>query len=205
MSEFTDGLLFLHENHKMAEQAAHELGQPYFIKQLNDKWSALFVEKMDINDWLVEHSNEFPMLYFQHPSDHGWGYRVFRDGKLVARLFVKYELSFFLWLELAEARYPHVRDVIGELDGATSNMLYDEVNNSETYRQEVAAQYASPNVEQFLAFGISESDVSYLRKVLTPEWYHERMFEQVQEFMRVLGITDMSWMSYRYLSRREEQ
>ena len=96
MSEFTAAVLY---RPRYAAQVAHAPGIDDFVKEddeLNAHWRYLLlrdpflVEPPQI-EWLFQLSQTVPLLYYYHAEDHGWGYRIFKDGTEVARLDVDYE------------------------------------------------------------------------------------------------------------------
>jgi hypothetical protein len=210
MSEFTDGILFLAKHTDVVQVAAQELNQPYIVRKLNEKWASLFPEdsnivKPELANWLHKHSYTVPFLYFQHAEDHGWGYNIFKNGQEVASLDINYELDFHIWLDLAEQRYPGI-DVIGSLDDAIAEALRREVANSEAYIRAVQDQFKHKNLIQLASFDIPKQSITDLDILITPERYlSDYGFDQVEEFKETIGITEMSWLSYRYLSRGNEE
>lgn len=212
MSEFTGGILIQAKDSPHVEQAAASIGQPYLLRDLNAHWLALFPEHMNIRQgtlwqWMCDTSHAFPMLHFEHSGNDGWEYYLMHRGGWVAHAAISYGIDFNMWIHLAEARFPNCRDVIGDIMGCherVTERLYREVRRSQTYRDRVTAQYTSAHPETFAALGVPEAGIARLREILTPEWYHAHMLGQIIEFKQVLGIVEMEWMSYRYLTKHEK-
>ena len=209
MSEFSDGVLFLKKHTDMARSALQSLNKPYRLKEINQQWSAVFVEeanpKVDpLRGWMIEQSSSFPILFFEHPEDHGWGYRVFYDGEETASLFVSYELSYSMYIDVVQNRFPDVDPHIG-IEQKKARAIREAVITSDAYRQRAAAQFRNRNVEQFSHFEFSDEVLRELEQVVTIDWYldKDKQLQQVQEFKRLTNIREVSWMSYRYITRDE--
>lgn len=213
MSEFTDGLLVLKEHAPLAQAALADLEPSHIFKDLNDKWSAMFIDSVNMQynpddptrSWALRHSSEFPMLYFQHAEDHGWEYRLFHHGQEKASLVVDYEISEGLAIDLAEQLYPGIDfyDFGGDLSFEKREALYKQVTDSDDYIQRVAAQYANLHLDEFVVFGLSNDDIDQLNQILSTEQYETSTdnVSQVEAFQNILGINEISWMSFDYLSR----
>jgi hypothetical protein len=207
MSEFTDGILFLNKDMEKAEQAANALSQPHLIRKLNEKWGVLLVEHFDIRkpgpaNWLRKASQDFPMMYFDNAEDHGWGYNIFHEGREVASLYVNYELWWHMWLDLARKRYPNVDvmdSILHETDPAIM-AIRDEVLNSRGYFLASAEQFKNLGLEQFAVFDIPTDTIARLEETLKVEHYlqFKHHGDQVEAFKRLLGIVQMTWVSYHY-------
>lgn len=207
MSEFTDGVLFLRKYIDKAQDALQSLGQPHRIGELNQQWAAIFVEnanpKVDpLRSWMIEQSSSFPLLFFEHGEDHGWGYRIFNEGQEKASLFVDYELSYNIYIDYVEREYPGIDPHVG-LERDKARAIQESIIASDAFKQRVQSQYRNANIEQFTHFEIDEEVLQELRSILTVEWYLDSMFRQVAEFKRLLNIREMSWISYRYLTMDE--
>jgi hypothetical protein len=155
-----------------------------------------------LEGWILNASKAFPILYFENATDHGWSYHIFSNGADSASLRVSYELAYFMWLEIAELRYPGI-DVHGELDHPTSQAIYDEVLASDAYQQRAQAQYKRVRVDRFAVFDFDSAVTEKLRALLTVDWYldFERVLRQVEEFKAILNLREMDWISYRYMAR----
>jgi hypothetical protein len=207
MSEFTDGLLILKTHLLSAQLSLTDLQHPYIVKNLNERWSVVVFESANPEDepvhaWILKTSHDMPLLYFQHGEDHGWGYKIYAAGDQKASFDVDYGIAEWMTQELAEKHHPGV-DMYGDLSAEAIEGFYAQVHASDDYSQRIAAQYAAPGLEHFALFGLSPEAITELRDILRPQRYEGRVegFSQVEAFQKVLGIEEMSWMSYHYLSR----
>ncbi len=55
---------------------------------------------------LLKISCKAPVIYFLNAEDHGWGYKVMQDEKIIAGLDINYELDHQFFLDIAEQKYP---------------------------------------------------------------------------------------------------
>jgi hypothetical protein len=209
MSEFTDGVLFLKSRSPEIETAAKELHKPYLIHEVNQKWGGVFVEEFSVTEpairrWLLTTSKQAPLFYFQHPADMGWGYNLLRDGNEVASLWVSYDLSWNMAADLAQTRYPTIRNAHVNLPSDVFSGLLDEVKNSEEYIDAINQQYETKNLSEFGIFDISPATITELDDVLSSKWYQNDKFEQVEFFKTKIDIKEMSWISYSYLLRDQK-
>lgn len=204
MSEFTEGILFLSENAPVIEQHAHVF-QPFLIHQLNDYWIGLFREYSNffqLKEELKQLSIKSPLLYFQHPADHGWGYNVFVESQEVASLHVSYELDFQMMMDIIEARYSDDPVPFWVENEEIGRQIRAKVEASEAYHQAVARQYENRNVQAFRVFGFDNTTIKGLEEVVTATYFLDKQMEQVKAFQRLIKIEEMSWMSYKYLSQK---
>lgn len=211
MSEFTDGLLIRKPHAFFAQVALTDLMHPYIYKVLNDHWIVIVFEDSNpqhepVHSWILRHSQEFPMLYFYHGSDDGWGYRLFHAGKQSAGFEVDYNISYYMAYELADQIYPGV-GYDGGLSSETLQALYQKVESSEEYKKLVTAQYTNPGVEGFSVFGFPEETIIHLHNILRSELYRVPLYEptQVDLFLKELDLEEMSWVSYHYLKLDQEE
>lgn len=207
MSEFTNCILFLKHDIEKVKSASASLTQPFFIRELNEKWGAIFIKGDVLNsehfEWLKETSTRCALLCFQSAEDHGWGYQLFKDGVMTARVDVSYELEFNMALDLGEQRFPAYADnIVEELVVERPEIfgkLMDEVKTSTQYCEALAQQYSYKNLQAFAVFGISDEVIAELDKIVSVEQY-EALHEPVMQFKKLLGIPEMEWKTYRYLS-----
>jgi len=144
------------------------------------------------------------MLFFADGEDHGWEYRLFRDGAKVATVSVNYEMDFGMILDLAEKRYPEINDPIHDL-GNRWGELRNEVENSQQYKRRQEQQFANANVHEFHVFGFDDITIRRLEEILKLEWYKDHYRKQVDEFKKTVNIVDMSWTSYHYAMKDDEE
>lgn len=207
MSEFTDGVLVLRSAVSPLYPSLADLPHPYIVKHLNERWSVITFEDSNpthepVQSWLLGASRHTPLLAFHNAEDHGWGYSLFHGGEAKATLDVNYHIAEGLMLELAEKTHPGV-DVYGELSFDEIERLNAQVQASEAYKQEIANQYTHPGAEHFAVFGLSADEIAQLRDLLQASRYEGREdgYQQVDAFQHLLGIEEMSWISYHYLSQ----
>jgi len=210
MSEFTAGVLFLKPSLERVEKAMQGFSLPFIVRPLNNQWGALFIEGDNyeyppIQPKLVEISRDVPLLYFENPEDSGWGYAVYTNGTQAASLSVSYDLDWNMTLDLAEQRYPN-EDYYVEEFGETWQELTNEVLASSDYRDEVAQQFRNRNLPVLQIFGIDTNAVNALEKAISVETAldPELLFTQAEFFIEALNITEMSWMSYHYLTMGDD-
>ena len=211
MSEFTAGVLFLKPNLKDVEQRMQGFPLRLTVRALNDKWGALFVdgdnyEYPPVKPKLQELSWQIPLLFFQDPEDHGWGYSVYSGGVEIASLWVSYDLTWNLTLDLAKQRYPEVKDYYVQEFWDRWAVLKSEILASSEYHNLAVQQYAKQNLQALQVFGLDAKAIKTLAEATSPDTYfdHETLHMQSQIFKEVLGINEMSWMSYYYLQKRDD-
>ena len=117
----------------------------------------------------------------------------------MASVWVSYELSYNMALDLAEIRYPTIPDIHVNLESDIFDSLLDEVHTSEEYLDAINQQYMNKNVAEFAIFDIPSEAISDLEEIVSAKLYLADMLEQVQLFKAQLDINEMDWMSYRYL------
>lgn len=97
--------------------------------------------------------------------------------------------------------------------------LHGEVRESEAYKDAVRAFYDNANIAAFSAFHIPPETLQELAHVVSFDWvaasldgtptpFYERsqdLYHQVDEFKRLLGISEMLWLSYRYIQSDENR
>ena len=110
-----------------------------------------------------------------------------------------------MWMELAEQRFPGI-DIVQHETEPEITAIRDEVLNSRAYLEAAAEQFNYLNLQQFKLFGTSPNAIAELEKVLTVENYlnPQYLIRQVEEFKRLVGISEMEWVSYRYATKDEE-
>lgn len=216
MSEFTTGLLFLSKHKFKINERLTDKGMPFIIQSLNERWSGLFIEddwleKASTVDLMLELSKEVPLLNFQDAEDHGWGYRIFADGRELARFDDDYYFDHGLVIELAEQRYPDQGDIqlflYEQPEGQQAfSSLMDEVHQSKEYHDALAKSFETRNVEAFAYFDIDPVKIAVLERLISVEGLKsEPPREEVGIFKETLGISRMSWMSYHYLRKRQNE
>jgi hypothetical protein len=93
-----------------------------------------------------------------------------------------------------------------ELNDTIAENLRREVTGSEAYKSAVEDQFKHKHLHELANFGIPNQTITDLDNLITSDRYLTDLeFDQVEEFKEALGITEMSWLSYRYLSRGNEE
>ena len=205
MSEFTNGVLFRNRDIEFVKT----LTLHHRIHRLNRQWSAILIPDF-ANTYepavsaLKQLSNECPLLDFQHAGDHGWAYRIYDSGQIVAWIEVNYELSFNMKVALADERYPNEPDMIifWNQHPEIPEALQKEVEESEEYKQLVHQMVEHKNVEAFAVFEIDPVVIQQLDELLTAKRYFENMTEPVETFKQLMGFPEMTWISYHYLENQ---
>jgi len=219
MSEFTNGLLFLKLNLETAKQITEEsIGQvyDYIIHDVNNKWSVVLVENFGIDmstprfqKWLMEMSDEFPILFFDHAEDHGWSHRLINTSSITSSVDVRYELEWSLVYDLLEKRHPELAGDPGRLfDAEDLPPLYAQVRKSTEYDIAIANMYKDYHPQAFTVFGITTRQVKHLDDSISIEAFkasYKSMKQQVDKFREILDLEEVSWMSYRYLKNELDE
>lgn len=217
MSEFTEGILFTNPHEALVQAAAQALGKPYIIHRLNDQWSGLFVdfhytEREQEHAFLSVLSMKCPVMRFQNAEDHGWGYKIYHEGKVVASVEVEYELKAGFALDIAEARNPEIDGLFALMEESELlATILEEVEQSHEYHKRRAAQFQYKNTAAFKLFQMSDTIIEELEQVLVPAnagdlWSSENevwdLHDQVERFKELVNIREMEWMRYRYLKNQ---
>jgi hypothetical protein len=211
MSEFTDGILCISRDDNLLRKVAQDMPSGHLFHKLNDKWTTLLPDRQiakttEISDWLQKASQQMPLLDFYHGEDHGWGYRLFQSGVLVASLAVDYDIDWNMKVEIFEKRHPGVNFYTNLSTNEVpqdTEPTFEEIHALDDYQEKVAQQYKYKNISEFSVFDIEPSALEQLDKFLTPDTYIQSMFAQVTHFKRLLGFIEMSWMSYLYLTQTD--
>jgi hypothetical protein len=167
-------------------------GSTYKLMQLNDHWSVALAPDFES---LSEASVAAPILYFQHAGDHGWAYAIDYQGETLAEMEISFEASFYLAVEQWEQAYPD-KDPYDDETGAFAQMV-ESAEASDAYREIQTQEVANANVEQFRLFGLDDGAITELGRLLAPDWQGSP-FDRVAQFKELLGIPEMSWVSYEY-------
>lgn len=161
---------------------------PFVIRPLNEKWSVLIIEEISTDEsskarlekWVLETSQNCPILHFYNADVYGWGYEIFVGGRNVASVNVDYE-------------------------GLYVARRIDE-KNQESHAELFASraeQYKNKNLGEFSAFDIEPTILDRLDRILTADRYLGRdIWEQVEEFKKHLEISEMTFIDY-YTEIRE--
>lgn len=179
MSQFTAGTLFLNRDREAILTALAETSLPHMVKELNQAWSVFLTP----DEWhflpdtqaAVRHISETaPLLHFSNAEDHGWSFRLLHGGRERAAFSEHHP-----WDPLRDL-------LVGE----------DEPHSLPT----------PPSAEELIYFRLLDlppETVDHLAALLAgaPDCIDQSPGGRVEAFKRLLGIADMEWISYRYLSR----
>lgn len=207
MSEFSDAV-FVHTGHTaLALESVKVYPYRYEWRRLTDRWLAIFLEYPDYDLtraelWMKQVSAQFPVMFFQNASDHGWAYQIFSAGQVIAEVQVSYELSWHMWVDLMEVRHPEMEFPYNEIGQDEVDRMYAEIEASEAFRIRVEEQYRGAAPDTFRLFGFSDEQIQIVRAALDIAWYLDpaRRHEQVYAFAKSVELDSFDWMSFRYLS-----
>ena len=212
MSEFSSGFLILKKNGKKEETLLKSIKTEIILKDLNNKWAVFFIEsetfmELEKVDKILDISKKIPVIYFFNAEDHGWGYNIFHEGKEIAKSEIVYCMANQIAMSLAQERYPGTNIVTTFITGDSIKdeweNIFNEAHSSEIFKEAVYNQFRNKNVKEFQLFGISTEKIEQLDELLCAEKFlsdPDYEFEMVDEFKRILGIEEFSWMSYSYLA-----
>ncbi|UQZ86325.1 hypothetical protein SK3146_05618 [Paenibacillus konkukensis] len=197
MSEFTAGTLFRTSDFA-DETFGATLTDKDRIEILNDTWSVILMEDEYLGDSatvekLAGLSRKKPLLYFYNAEDHGWGFKVFDDGRITSSLDVSYDLEYSYFCKLAEERYPG--EIPHALPKELTDEMFEEVKRLPEFLKETEEQYAGVRPEAFQRF---EIDIEELRDLFSEEYRHHLEFihDLVYEFKTIMGFKEMRWVNY---------
>lgn len=212
MSDFTEAVLVPARYQDEALQAM-EAEYPYRCewRRINDRWLAIFPDYPDydlapVELWARLASMQFPVMLYQRAEDHGWAYEIFSAAKLVAKVEVSYELTWQMWVDMMEAKYPHLQMPYDEVEKDEVERMYAAIEASEVFKQRAAAQFRLASPEVFALFGFDDAQITHIRSALDVGWYLDpaRRLEQVNAFAKAAELSDIVWMRFRYLNNDED-
>jgi|GEM_PF-5015355 len=188
----------------------------YLIHQVNNKWSALLIEDsvlnfgyMTIRNWLENTAKIVPLLVFNYGEDHGWTYSLLVDGVIVSQVNINYEIEWYFAYSFLEAKYPHLAGDVYELfETEDIPSLYENIRKSTEYVQAVEKMYSDHHPEQFLVFDMSDEQINQLSDEISVGKFNESfesMQQQVNKFKKILQLEEVTWMSYRYFKKDQEE
>jgi hypothetical protein len=191
VSEFTSG--FLMERIHMGKVAKYAQSRSV-MKELNHKW-IVYLTEGDNDAGIMDMSHEYPVMYFDHEEDHGWGYRIYDHGKIIASLRINYELEEGLLWEMAQERYPE-GDLIEIVYNQAGDELREEIKNN--FDELILQSFAEANIGSFAVFGFTHEQLETLNATLTPSEVRSgsNIFQIVNTFKSVLQLEEMSWINY---------
>jgi hypothetical protein len=213
MSEFTDGFLFRYEYVEQVSSYMQSKLLPFFARDLNSKWSALFIDDQGLilkstQDIMMQLSGKAPFMRYIFAEDHGWGYRIYARGQEQANFYEDYGLLHKVALEIAEQRLPHIEDIQYFIYADQQGQeifaeILSEAKQTEDYKDILSKQFVSKNVQAFANFGASSEVIEELDTLLAYENIDDaERYKLHTRFNKLLEITGMEWLSYDYLSRK---
>lgn len=194
MSEFTSGFLIEAGNESSISKYARSKS---VTKKINSKWIAYLTEG-DNDAGIIEMSFEFPILFFEHAEDHGWGYHIYRNGNIAASLRIDYEVEEGLLWSLIQERYPEdnpIEVLYSHNDGNLGEELREEVRNN--LADLTKRTFDKANFESFSDFGIEDEIIKQLQAYFQPPILtSNNLHESVNVFKQLVMINEMSWVRY---------
>lgn len=189
----------------------------YLLHQINEKWSAFLIEDYvlsfsyaTIRQWLYDSSKTLPLMVFDHGEDHGWTYSLLNNGAIVSQVNLNYELDWHLAYDFLEVKYPEnagdpkaLFDMVDDVPA-----LYKQLRKSTEYQQAVEEMYKNHHPDKFSVFDISDEQINRLKVEISADKFKESfesMRQQIDTFLESLQLEEVSWMSYRYMKRDQEE
>lgn len=207
MSEFTAGILFRAVRTAAVEAAVRQYPQPYKVRPLNYRWSALFLADESLKEpasqaLVQELSQAVPLLQFINAEDHGWGYAIWHQGGERSSFTFSYDTLYDAAREIAEARGIGVH-----LWSDEGRPYWPEILAAAKGTPEFLSQFEHADVEAFGLFDLPAADLTDLAAVVTPGFADlpDSPWGRVDGFRRALGIEEMAWKSYHYLELEEAE
>lgn len=199
MSEFTSCNLILAEDRKFVENSLYD---DSIIKSLDYKWSIyltkdFYMEGEAIPKHILQISERCPIFYFFNYSDHFWGYRVLHKSMEIAKFRISYEFDEELIFEYAKERYPD-KDIMDLYEEGIYDELKKEINDNNLLEKELRNIFDSSNIEMFKLFKLSDLQINSLKNIISFEYFSklDNKWNLVEEFKKVLGISEISYISY---------
>jgi hypothetical protein len=199
MSEFTAGSLVLNQHRKAIEDF-----NPIFIKPLNDKWSVFFTESTKVSDAypedILQMTASVPILYFYNFEDHGWGFTILYQSRVVSAFHYSYEDDEIELLNYVQERFPE-QDAV-ELLYINSDSddfrvrIVEEFDKAYSKEDKVKKLIMSLDVDAFALFNIDSSGLDKLRDVFCMESLVslQNHFTLVDNFKAIVDIQEMCWI-----------
>jgi hypothetical protein len=195
MSEFTFG--FLVRNTELNEQFVKKLANTPLMRPLNSDWLVLNYEDWGIHQSILTLSKSTPVLLFHNAEDHGWGFEIFQNGEGISKLDISYEMEEEFILKEFEKRYPDMEDYFEFMYmNPEGQEIYAKLKEEMDISEKVEEQFASCDINAFKLLSVDENQIKELYTILTPGHLLslEDIFELVEEFKRILGMEEMSWI-----------
>ncbi len=217
MSEFTTGILYPRKYEPKVLQALPKANQPFFHKNVNSEWNAFFLEDeciefADTLQFLLTLSSHYvPLLWFHDAEDSGWGFRLFDGGCEVTSATISYSLDIEIADFIFGKRHPEVCHPDGLAENSELRQEYEDileqVVRSDYYKQEVGKGVSRFRPQCFGRF-VSHKQIQQLRSLfdlyllteIDEDTGGSMLYDSVDLFKEILGIEEMVWVNYEYLS-----
>jgi hypothetical protein len=172
MSEFTSGSLVLNKHRKAIEDF-----NPIFIKPLNDKWSVFFTEGTEVSDTypedIIKMTTSVPILYFYNFEDHGWGFTILYQSRVVSAFDYSYEEDQIELQNYVQERFPEEEAVellyMNPDSDDFSFKILKEFYKEHSKGDKVKKLIMSLDVDAFALFNIDSGGLHKLRDVFCIE------------------------------------
>ncbi len=203
MSEFTYGNI-ASVQHKNRLQ--HVFPKGTAVCQLNEEWIAFFTDQdseMGSSSYMINISNECPVLYFYNLEDHCWGYEIWNRGDRKSFLHIPYEMETELLFKIAGERYPEIDHIVAflyeEQEGQRiAEEIREQLRDHAFYEAAVSQLFESVHIEDFHLFDVSEEVLEGLDQLLNANTYllYDNKQVIVEEFKQLLNLEEMSWLRF---------
>lgn len=204
MSEFTSGILYKSRDTDQVAKYLLEVPCQYKISTLNKGWNVFcledgFLQQESTRKFLLG-ITEVPLLYFLHAEDHGWGYSIYFNNEMTCNVLLDYELEYSMAKKTIKKKFPLEKD-IHSIAQPEWTSAFEEVRQSSEYHQALTESLASARPDYFKLFGLEDKSISEVKSILHVSWLikGENLYQAVDKFKNILGITEMEWISYHYL------
>lgn len=204
MSDFYAGILFLSRQANVVEETLKNAGINIALQPVNDKWSTLLMQgewlgSEETTAQLMELSKAVPLLYFFDAEDHGWAYRIFEQGDVVASFEVDYDLTTQIAYDIADTKYP---DADIDSNPKIWAALLKEAARSKEYRQWVEAEVQKSHVECFTRFDVDADGVQALAELLSFQSFStaESTLGPVNRFKSIIELSGLIKGRLQYMS-----
>ncbi|WP_139999798.1 hypothetical protein [Paenibacillus paridis] len=199
MSEFTSGSLVMNKHRKAIEDF-----NPTLIKPLNDKWSVFFTKGTEVSgtypEDIIKMTTSLPILYFYNFEDHGWGFTILYQSRVISAFDYSYEADAIELHNYVQERFPE-EDAI-ELLYIKPNSddfrvkMFKEFYKEHSKEDKVKKLIKSLDVDAFALFNIDSGGLDKLRDVFSMESLMnlQNHFTLINDFKETIDIKEMCWI-----------
>ncbi|MGG1639668.1 hypothetical protein MHH56_01240 [Paenibacillus sp. FSL K6-3182] len=199
MSEFTSGSLVLNKHRKAIEDF-----NPIFIKPLNDKWSLFFTEGTEVSDTypedIIKMTAGVPLLYFYNFEDHGWGFTILHQSRVVSAFDYSYEEDEIELQNYVQERFPEEEAIellyLNPDSDAFRVKILEEFYMEHSKEDKVKKLIMSLDVDAFALFNIDSGGLDRLRDMFRIESLVslQDRFTLIDDFKATIDIKEMCWI-----------